>query len=208
MRRLEIKKGQRFGRLTVIREIEKKGNRRFKCKCDCGNECTVRLNSLRNGNTTSCNCLQKEVASKIHTKHGLCTYPLYGVWHSMKDRCYNKNLEVYKNYGGRGVTVCDEWRDDPEAFIKWALENGWKPDLELDKDKLVPGNKIYSPSTCCFIPRREQAKYRRNVRTVLDQGELIPFVEFYEKSGSEVPYKRAKDRYYKLSWSLSRSLEI
>lgn len=98
------------------------------------------------------------------TTHGLRKHPLYSVYTNMKTRCYNKNNNAYKNYGAIGVTICDEWLNDFMSFFIWAISNNWNENLEIDKDilceKLNIYPKIYSPETCIFITKSENAKER------------------------------------------------
>jgi len=95
----------------------------------------------------------------IPVHHGLSKHPLYKVWIKIKDRLYNKNHEAYHLYGGNGVIMCKEWLHDPERFIRWALENGWKKGLQIDKDiiprKLGLQPKIYSPEMCSIVTSKE-----------------------------------------------------
>lgn len=87
--------------------------------------------------------------------HGLSRHPLYRVWQDIKRRCYDPKFSPYNYYGGQGVTVCQDWLDSPEAFITWALLQKWEPGMDIDKDTLQPGNKVYSPETCRVISHQE-----------------------------------------------------
>ena len=126
--------GHRFGRLVVLERAEDhitksgKNVKRWNCLCDCGNKTIVRHGNLRNGKTTSCGCLHKEKVGAINRTHGLSTKHgrLYPLWKSIKYRCYNKNAKSYKDYGGRGIKMCDEWLNNPKAFCDWAVANGYK----------------------------------------------------------------------------------
>ena len=90
--------------------------------------------------------------------HGLRNHPLYGVWRTIKSRCYNKNYRGYPAYGGKGVTMCAEWLNDPKAFIDWAIQNGWKQGLVIDKDLKSSELKVYSPATCAVLEVMENIK--------------------------------------------------
>ncbi len=190
--------GQRFGRLTVI-DISKKvqsGKREryyWKCKCDCGNYHEVRTDSLISGNVQSCGCLHKEQAIvnvSLHHSHKQSTSRLYGIWQKMKDRCLNENVPCYDRYGGRGITICDEWKDDFEAFFKWAVDNGYSEDLTIDRKD---NNKGYFPDNCRWATNKEQARNRRSNIVVAYQGKEMTLIEASEKSG--LPYSALNARW-------------
>ena len=159
--------GRRFGKLTVIsifHKIEKSGRKaKFcKCKCDCEKEKDIRIDALINNSVISCGCFSKKQSSermkKIATLHGLSHHPLYGVWDKIVDRCENQNHCSYKNYGGRGIKICNEWRNNPEVFINWALNNGWKKELTVDR---IDVNGNYEPNNCRFVDRHVQSANQR-----------------------------------------------
>ena len=126
--------GKRFGRLVVIDEFykkDKKGHNKWfvKCRCDCGNEREIYKYSLiAKRPTVSCGCRLNEIHSKaFYVKHNLYGTHIYHVWTGMKGRCYNKNNKKYKNYGGRGIKVCNDWLDKDSGvanFYQWAINNG------------------------------------------------------------------------------------
>lgn len=118
--------GRRYGRLLVVERLLKYKNNKnyYLCKCDCGNEVLVSQSNLAHGNTNSCGCLRKEIASTQFKTHGYSKEKLYLVWKTMRKRCQNKNDKNYKHYGAKGVKVCDEWQTY-EPFRKWAYENGY-----------------------------------------------------------------------------------
>ena len=151
--------GQRFGRLTVVSRAENRGNQtRWLCKCDCGNEKIIAGNALKSGVTLSCGCYHKEVTGKIRRTHGGTGTRLHSIWQNMKARCYRESAREYENYGGRGITICDEWRNDYKAFHDWAVENGYADNLTIDR-KNVNGN--YEPSNCRWITNEEQQRNKR-----------------------------------------------
>ena len=122
--------GQKFGRLTVIERAENKNGRvAWICKCDCGKFTTVISKTLVNGDTKSCGCYHKDKVS-VHNKSKT---RLYNIYVHVKQRCYNSKDDRYKNYGSRGITVCDEWLNDFQAFYDWAMANGYRDDLTIDR---------------------------------------------------------------------------
>ncbi|SDX85350.1 hypothetical protein SAMN05660923_03051 [Tepidimicrobium xylanilyticum] len=166
-RRLELE-GQKFGRLTVLgfHDVDpKRKESRWLCKCECGNKRIVRGWKLTSGHTKSCGCLNKERAIAASTTHGLSSEKLYSIWKAMLARCENKKHPAYKDYGGRGIKVCDEWHDI-RTFIKWANNNGYKEGLELDR---IDNNGNYEPSNCRFTTRKKQTRNtRRNINVTID----------------------------------------
>lgn len=155
--------GQRFGRLVAIKHVkdspEHKGGG-WICKCDCGNTCFSRTSNLTHGNMISCGCYNKEKSkeNKRARKHGMSKTRIYITWRNMRVRCSNPNDREYKNYGGRGITVCPEWRDSFEVFRDWAMQNGYRDDLTIDR---IDVNKGYGPDNCRFITREKNNKTRR-----------------------------------------------
>ena len=168
--------GQRFGRLVLISEAAKRGYRRhWNCLCDCGTEKIVWSASLRCGRTKSCGCLHRDICVEYNTTHGLSKTPLYSVWRGMIARCSEPQHKAYKNYGGRGIKVCDEWQD-PASFYEWGLV-GYAPGLSLDR---INCNGHYSPDNCRWASRATQARNtRRNITA--PSGEL--WVEVAQKNG-------------------------
>lgn len=161
--------GQKFGRLTVIRrgETSKCGQTKWVCKCECGKEKTVDSYNLRHGKSLSCGCLSREITSKTRKVHGLTKTRIHGIWSNMKTRCYNTNDHAFERYGGRGITVCEEWKDDFMSFYNWAMSNGYKDDLSIDR---IDNNKGYSPDNCRWATAKEQNNNKRNVYKVTYQG--------------------------------------
>lgn len=151
--------GLRFGKLVVLRfaYTDRACQAYWLCLCDCGKEKVVFGHNLRRGNTKSCGCGR----SKSHFKHGLCYHPLFAVRNSMLARCYNLNSAAYKNYGGRGISVCRAWQNDVVAFYKWAMKSGYKRGLTIER---INNNGNYTPRNCTWITRGQQNKNKRNVR--------------------------------------------
>lgn len=185
-RRLENLIGQRFGKLTVIARAETTHvSTRWKCKCDCGNECIVLAQNLKKGHTKSCGCFREEVRPTQRLTHGLRHTRIYGVYSKIKDRCYSKNNPSYPRYGGRGITMCDEWYNDPKAFADWAYANGYKEDAtygECTVDR-IDNNKGYSPDNCRITNEKVQANNRRSNLLIEHNGETKTLAEWRDYFG-------------------------
>lgn len=127
--------------------------------------------------------------------------PLYTVWSRMKERCYNKNDAAYKNYGGRGIYVCDEWKNDYLAFHEWALSSGYEYGLSIDR---IDNNGPYSPENCRWATRKEQCNNRRTNLLVTYNGETKTFSQWIEEYNAD--YDLVFQRYKKLHWDFGKAL--
>jgi len=143
--------GEKFNRWTVLEYL---GKTKWRCVCDCGVEKDVYGQSLRDGTSKSCGCLNIEKVSIRSKKHGLSNHPIYGVYHDMLARCTNPKHKRFDCWGGRGIIVCDEWLDKESGFMsfyEWATNNGWDKKLQLDRRN---NNGNYEPSNCRFLTPR------------------------------------------------------
>lgn len=175
-----------FGRLTVLENLGViKKDRKVLVECECGTRYEVKFDTVLTGQSKSCGCLQREIVKKKFTTHGLSKHPLRGVHKAMLNRCYKKDDPQYENYGGKGVIICEEWRNSYEIFANWALENGWQKGLHIDKDKLAPEKpgKIYSPEFCLFLTCKENSQYKGDNRMLTYNGETLSASQWADKFG-------------------------
>ena len=180
-RKLEDFRGQRFGRLTVIEKAEKTHmSTRWRCKCDCGNEITVIAQNLKRGHTMSCGCYRDEVRPKQQFKHGYRHSRIYSVYSNIKDRCYNPNNPRYYRYGGRGISLCTEWLDDPKAFCDWAYANGYKEDVKYGECTIdrIDNDKGYSPDNCRIVGLDIQANNTSKTKHITHNNETKTITEW------------------------------
>ena len=148
--------GYRFGRLLVLERISEVGqSARYKCLCDCGKYTDVLGGNLVTGATKSCGCFRSETTTRNYTKHGGCYDRLYKTWLNMKNRCLNPNNKEYHVYGGRGITVCQEWLNDFAQFRSWAEAAGYTDEMQIDR---IDNNKGYTPSNCQWLTAAEHIK--------------------------------------------------
>lgn len=201
--------GLRFGRLVVLNDYMKKprnprGDRIYwHCRCDCGNECYEATDQLTRGRAKSCGCLKHEIYPQ-HITHNMTGSRLYSVWNSMKQRCFCITAQSYKNYGARGITVCNEWLDF-ERFYNWAINNGYDENAErgLYTIERIDVNGNYEPGNCKWVTAKEQVRNRRCTFKCIVNGEEKPLGEWCEIFNA--PYKRTRKRIYD-GWDVIEAL--
>lgn len=192
MAKFEDLTGQKFGLLTVLRRSEKKSKpSKWICQCSCENKTIVEVSrtNLIKGKTKSCGCLK-------HRGHHLCDTRLYSIWIDMKQRCSNPNSKAYKNYGGRGIKVCNEWRDNFINFYNWATSNGYNDKLEIDR---INNDDDYSPNNCKWITHQEQQLNKRNNKMITYNGITKPLKSWTDELG--IDYHKTLCRLW-IGWSI------
>jgi hypothetical protein len=199
----DITKLPKYGRLTIVGE----GTRiKYSCGvklryvkviCDCGNKKEIILNSIVRGQTKSCGCLHPE---KV-TTHGLSKNSLHIRWKGMLKRCYDKKHVGYKRYGGRGISVCNEWKNDQKKFIEWALTNGYKKELQLDR---INNDGNYEPNNCRWATAKVNGNNKSKEKCITYKGETKTATQWSEivKVKRTTILERIKS-----GWSIEKSLE-
>lgn len=158
--RFKDETGNKYGLLTVLSLSHYDEKRRiyfWNCKCSCGKLTVKNAGTLRSGATKSCGCLKVEIniGNKKRETHGFSYTRLYRVWSAMKSRCYRKKDVGYAWYGGKGIIVCDEWKNSFDVFKYWALQNGYNDNMTIDR---IDSNGNYEPNNCQFLTRAENSK--------------------------------------------------
>lgn len=201
---MELKTGDRFGRLTVVqldhtrKYIDPKGKNRtieyYLCICDCGRPHISQKNELRNGGCKSCGCWQQECRLNKdikNKKHGMSDTKIFKRWHHIKERCNNPHNKAYKYYGGRGIKMCDEWNTNFINFYDWSINNGYQDNLTIDR---IDVNGDYCPENCRWTTIKEQNTNKTNNIWVEINGKkdlITNWCKIYNINRSAV-YKRIK----------------
>lgn len=176
--------GQRFGKLTVLERTENRGrDTMWLCICDCGNKIATTPSSLKSGHTKSCGCFRSSILAKQgynNATHGMKKTLLYKTWGSIKNRCLNPKTPSYPNYGGRGITICDEWKNDFESFHDWALSCGYQENLSIDR---IDVNGPYSPENCRWVTMDVQANNKRTNRVISFSGKQQTLKQWADDTG-------------------------
>jgi hypothetical protein len=198
--------GQRFGRLVALgfaglMRVGKQGVTRatWLCRCDCGNELVVVSGRLVSGVTQSCGCLMRQRVSEAHRTHGMSGTPEHAAWLNIRNRCRNPNTTHYADYGGRGIKVCDRWRD---SFADFFADMGPRPSANHTIDRIDNGGD-YEPGNCRWATMSEQCNNRRTCRNLTFQGETHTVTEWAQIRGIAVDTLLARVR---LGWSVERAL--
>lgn len=172
--------GKRFGMLTVLSYSHTKNNSTYwLCRCDCGNTKTVLAGNLVGSRTKSCGCQQRKMAAEHNKSHGESKTRLYRIWKNMRNRCYNPKVRSYKDYGARGVRVCEEWKRY-EAFRDWAISSGYDDTLTIER---IDSSGMYEPSNCKWIPKPDQGKNTSRIRYIEHNGKRMSLADWSKELG-------------------------
>ena len=199
--------GRKFGRLTVLERtadyVLPSGQRQlmWKCVCDCGNTVTVSGHALRKGNTQSCGCYKMDVLMERNIKYEHQNRRLYDIWQGMVYRCTSPKSTHFERYGGRGISVCQQWMDF-DAFAEWALAHGYADDLTIDR---IDNDAGYSPNNCRWVNRKEQANNRSDCQFINHDGDRQTIAQLADAHGLSYStlYRRLAD-----GWDCGDALTI
>jgi len=205
--------GQRYGLLMLtgksyLKNVSGKNRKHVEAICECGEIYYTLLQSLKSGRTVSCGCNKIKKQKDRLTKHGLASnsgkHPIYKAYGNMISRCYNEKIKEYKNYGGRGVIVCEEWRNSFDSFYQWAINNGWENGLSLDR---YPNNEtgIYEPSNCRWANDDQQQNNKRDNVLISAFGETKTRMQWVNDSRCSVSYMTLKQR-IKHNWPIEEAI--
>jgi len=190
--------GQVFGRLTVMGFSHCKTHAYWHCSCKCGKVCIVRAPNLKSGNTVSCGCYNREIAKLLATTHGMSSSLDYKIWQAMVQRCINHNSLDYKDYGGRGIVVCDSWLKF-EAFYR---DMGPRPSKDHSLDR-IDNNGPYCKENCRWATKKEQGNNQRSNRLLTHNGDTRTMSEWSASIG--IPYVTLQSRIVR-GWDVDRAL--
>lgn len=193
--------GNKYGRITVISFSHKNKHRDYywNCVCDCGKALTIRGSSLKSGNTSSCGCLRDEVRGTFSITHNKSDSKIYLVYRNMRDRCYNTKNKSFKDYGNRGIYVCERWL---ESFENFYMDMGDPPEGKtLDR---IDNNGPYSPENCRWASVTEQNRNTRNSIKLNYKGKTKHISELAEEFKINPATLRA--RLFKYKWDEEKSL--
>lgn len=183
---------EKHGRLTVIKFYKRENNKTYwQCECECGNRLVIPITYLTSGDTKSCGCLRKETSAQRQRKKAyIKNHRLYSIWIDMKRRCYNKDRNNYIYYGAKGVKVCEEWKKDFRNFQDWALKNGYKDNLTIDR---IDYNRNYQPDNCRWVTIFEQNNNLSSNHKICYEWKIYPSMSSFCRE-NKLNYNKFKQR--------------
>lgn len=190
--------GQSFNRLTVVSIVN--GNQCISV-CVCGKSKQLNVCHIKSGRVKSCGCLHKDNLITRNSTHNLSRHPLHTIWTNMKSRCYNHKNDRYSRYGGRGITVCNEWLNNFKVFYDWAIANGWEDGLSIERNEI---DKNYNEYNCKWIPINDQQKNTSRSRFITFNNKTMTITDWAKEVGVKTQTLFARINIY--GWSIEKSL--
>lgn len=202
--------GNRYDMLLVLHRVENSldGYVQYLCLCDCGNTKVIKGHNLSNGKTHSCGCMKKKMMAEKQFKHGdagthhSASSRLYRIWQGMINRCTRQKFRQWKDYGGRGITVCDEWINDYSVFKEWAIQNGYSDDLTIDR---INNDGNYEPTNCRWVSMKHQMNNKSNNHLINYNGCTKTLTEWAEELG--IPRHTLSERINKRHLPIEKAFE-
>lgn len=203
MKTRDIKIGDCFGRLTVLSIHRGAPYASLVCRCDCGTVKEFRTaNVIKPNHTTSCGCARDEKVSKINFTHGSTRTPLYFIWRNIINRCTNPKIDCYPYYGGRGISLCEEWKDFAN-FQSWSFANGYTKERQIDR---INNDGNYEPSNCRWVTQIENRRNRGDVKFFVAFGESKMLIEWAADPRCVVSFRTLRARIDPLGWDAEKAI--
>jgi len=206
MKKIDITAIPKYGRLTILKDnkekilLSKNKQRYVDVLCDCGNKKVIRLNHITTGKTTSCGCYRNEKIKEASSSHQQSKTNLYKRWCKIKERCFNKKSNQYIRYGRRGITMCNEWKNDYTKFRDWALANGYKKELQIDR---INNDGNYEPNNCRWTTSKINSNNKSNTLFITYRNKRLPLKDWCEQLN--LNYKMVWERIKYGKWDINRA---
>lgn len=173
-----------------------------KCRCDCGNEKIINAETIRRHQVISCGCsIKQRLKSGLHIKHGQTNTRLYRIWCKMKNRCYDSKCADFQYWGGKDIKLCSEWKNNFNNFYDWAMNNGYKENLTIDR---IDGNKDYCPDNCRWATPKEQANNTKRNRLIFYKNQTKTLAQWCDFFGMR--YGLIRDRIDRYHWTFDKAI--
>lgn len=184
--------GKKFGYWTIIEPAKGNNKKAYLCECRCGKIKKVYLDTLKLGTSKSCGCFHREEMKKRQTTHGKTGQRIIHIYYDMKSRCYDERNNRFYDYGGRGIKMCDEWKNNSSAFVEWSIQNGYTDSLSIDR---IDNDGDYEPDNCRWITLKEQAQNKRSCVMFTFFGMTKNLKQWCDCIGED--YKKIYGRYHR-----------
>ena len=196
--------GRQFGDWKVVRYAgtTKNGQAKWMCECKCGTKRAVIGSNLRNRSSRNCGCIRAEKLKNKEETHKMSKSRLYNIWKEILQRTTNEKNKNYRYYGGRGIGICNEWRENFETFAKWSNENGYSPNMTIERRD---NSKGYQPDNCYWATMKEQSRNKRSNHWLTYRGKTKTITDWAEDIGMKKT--TLTNRINRLGWSTEKALE-